>query len=125
MLPNYFFVVDAIPCNANNKVDIMALLKIACASKAKYSVQCADESNEVVAEIVKIWQSVLSYHNFDITDNFFDCGGNSLLLLDLQAAIEKRFSISLPILEFFKYTTVKDMAKMVEVCCENQPVRAA
>lgn len=114
MIPNYFFVIDAIPCNANNKVDIATLLKIASSNKKEYVAQLSSESTNVMAEMTQVWQSVLSYHDFDITDNFFDCGGNSLLLLDLQLEIEKRFSVMLPILEFFKYTTIKDMAKMVE-----------
>jgi len=43
--------------------------------------------------------------------NFFDIGGHSLLLVKLQAALQRKFARELPLVELFQRTTVAAQAE--------------
>jgi len=43
-------------------------------------------------------------------DNFFDLGGHSLLVVQVQSRIQKQLNRSVSIVEFFQYPTVATLA---------------
>ena len=113
MQPSRYFIVDQMPCNQNNKVDDNKLLLLMNASDETIQ-KCVDAIDEVTASIVQIWKELLGHDNFSISDNFFDCGGNSILLLSLHQALQSVFSIDIPLVCLFKYTTIEQMSNMVK-----------
>ena len=65
--------------------------------------------NEVEKTLAEIWQETLGIKQIGIHDNFFDLGGDSLLIVQvrskLQAAFKKDFSTT----DLFQYPTIKDL----------------
>lgn len=57
-----------------------------------------------------LWCEVLPGWAGDIGDNFFDCGGNSLLAVRLAALIERRFGRRIPLARLFERPTIADLA---------------
>ena len=45
-----------------------------------------------------------------VHDNFFDLGGNSLLLIEAQNAVNRAFGCELPVVDLFAHPTVQDLA---------------
>ncbi|ADU25854.1 type I polyketide synthase [Ethanoligenens harbinense] len=57
-----------------------------------------------------IFREVLGYQEIDIHDNFFDLGGNSILLKKLHQKVDEAFPGQVEVADFFAYTTVSKMA---------------
>jgi aryl carrier-like protein len=57
-----------------------------------------------------IWASLLQTDAIGLTDNFFDLGGHSMLLVKLQSAISTEFGQDLTLVELFQHVTVNAQA---------------
>ena len=75
---------------------------------------------EIESQIAKIWQQVLGFA-VGSESNFFELGGNSLLLLQVQHKLQTQFGKQLTVADMFKYATVKAMAGYLS----NQTVKNA
>lgn len=78
-LPIALIRVDNFPLTVNGKLDEKALLDLPL--KSSYTIKVLDsQNNEYEKIIVDIWAKVLGIDTVNKHDNFFDLGGNSLLL---------------------------------------------
>ncbi|MFC4465240.1 condensation domain-containing protein [Streptomyces xiangluensis] len=59
------------------------------------------------------WRDVLGTSGFGPDDNFFDAGGNSLLLLRLQKALRDRTGASVTVADLFRHTTVRAQSMLL------------
>lgn len=75
---------------------------------------------EIESQIAQIWQQVLGF-TVGSESNFFELGGNSLLLLQVQHKLQTQFGKQLTVADMFKYATVKAMAGYLS----NQTVKNA
>jgi acyl transferase domain-containing protein/acyl-CoA synthetase (AMP-forming)/AMP-acid ligase II/acyl carrier protein len=64
---------------------------------------------EIESQIAQIWQQVLGFA-VGRESNFFELGGNSLLLLQVQHKLQKQFARQLTVADMFKYATIRAMA---------------
>lgn len=58
-----------------------------------------------------IWKEVLGFEEFDIYEDFFDIGGDSILITKVQALAEERFPGRISVSDLFSYRTISDLAK--------------
>ncbi|MNF32587.1 Linear gramicidin synthase subunit D [compost metagenome] len=79
MLPAQVVVLDALPLNANGKVDRLALPAPEVELDSVYVAPRTTEER-VLAEI---WQEVLGIERVGVEDNFFELGGDSILSLQV------------------------------------------
>lgn len=70
--------------------------------------------------LVEIWQELLDIEQIGIHDNFFDLGGNSLLVIRLKAIIVKRFNLDLNVSVIFKLNDVKNIAEYLGLLLDKQ-----
>jgi len=61
----------------------------------------------------EIWQDVLQVTDLPLDRSFFEVGGHSLLVLQLQLAVEERFGLEIPIALFFQYPTIECFSRFV------------
>jgi amino acid adenylation domain-containing protein len=110
MVPNLFVVLDVMPLTPNGKVDRKALP--APTANAPSADEDAGEAlmNPVQRRVAALWRSVLNLERVGLHANFFDVGGHSLLLVRLQAAIQREFGHELTLVELFQRTTVAEQA---------------
>jgi acyl carrier protein len=73
--------------------------------------------------VAGIWQSVLAINQIDIHENFFDLGGHSLLIISVQAQLQKNTGLEINIVDFFRFTTVSSLASHLDRL-QNSPVAA-
>jgi aspartate racemase len=109
LVPDLIMVVDALPINANGKLDRPALPRPVFASKPSNYVA---PRTEVEKKLAKIWQDVLGIPRVGLKDNFFELGGRSLLAAKMFAQINKTLGKNLPIPGLFKAPTIKQLAVM-------------
>lgn len=84
--------------------------------KDRLNLFSPDKRREVLEsflqDIVSIaFKNVLSGDKININDNFFDLGGDSILLVRLHNRLHEVFNKDIPITAMFKYPTIKSLAQ--------------
>jgi fengycin family lipopeptide synthetase D len=111
MIPSYFIQVDRIPLTANGKVDRRALPKPG--QNINTGETYLAPTNDVELQLESIWKNILHVEQIGINDNFFDLGGNSLLLIKMHAGIEEQYPGKLKITDIFANATIAKLAEFI------------
>jgi amino acid adenylation domain-containing protein len=107
MAPAAFAYLDALPLNANGKVD-MALLAAQPLTDSRRIHEGPGTWME--ATLVEIWQDVLDQKEVGVTDDFFDLGGHSLLAIRMLAEVQARTGIKIAPRVLFEGATIRHLA---------------
>ncbi len=86
MVPGAVITLDALPLNANGKVDRKALPEPDLASDTHYE----PPQGEVERALAEIWSEVIGVERVGRYDNFFELGGHSLLALKVLEQMRHR-----------------------------------
>jgi len=95
MIPTTFTVLPEFPLTLNGKVDTKSLPPPQDFERLLERNYVAPRT-ETEKALVTIWSELLDQHQISITDNFFDLGGNSLLVSQLSIRLLEQFNISVP-----------------------------
>ncbi|WP_162253698.1 phosphopantetheine-binding protein, partial [Lysobacter sp. Root690] len=68
---------------------------------------------EVEQALSQVWSELLGIERVGRHDHFFALGGHSLLVVRLQAMIERRLQHRLTMVELFTHTTVAQLAAFI------------
>jgi len=109
MIPSTFVFLEQLPLTPNGKLDRRAL-PIPESSRVGAGVPYQAPQNEIEMKIVEIWLEVLQLDQVGVNDNFFDLGGNSLLLVRLHSKLKNEFRRELTIIDIFRKATVASQA---------------
>nr|WP_228632394.1 non-ribosomal peptide synthetase [Halomonas sp.] len=109
MVPGVVVTLDALPLNANGKVDRKALPEPDFAS----GTQCEPPQNEVEEALAEIWSELLDVERVGRHDNFFELGGDSLLAMQMAARIQADMQVELKISQVFKNPLLRDLAECI------------
>ena len=60
------------------------------------------------------WREVLQVERVGAHDNFFDLGGDSLLMTQVRSRLQRDFARQLSIVELFRYPTVRALAHYLD-----------
>jgi polyketide synthase PksJ len=104
MIPSTFVVLDELPRTATGKPDRRAL-PAPEAARPLLDERYVSPRTATELRIAEIWAEVLGLASVGVNDNFFDLGGDSLLLLRAHARIRSVFGIDVPIVELFAHPT--------------------
>jgi len=122
MIPSSFVYLKALPLTPNGKVDRRALLAFE-EVPAELLATYAAPRTEVERRIAEIWRDVLHVRQVGIHDNFFDLGGHSLLLAQIQARLHQLFGRELSTLELMAHPTVSALSRYLSL--ESEEMAAA
>ncbi|WP_375743996.1 non-ribosomal peptide synthase/polyketide synthase [Corallococcus interemptor] len=111
MVPASLLVLDALPLNANGKVDRKALPEPGDAPRAA-SYVAPRSSTET--RLATLFAEVLRVERVGIQDDFFALGGHSLLATQLVSRVRAAFGVELPLRALFGAPTVEALAPMLE-----------
>ena len=117
MLPSVFVMLDRLPLLPNGKVNRRALPLPETRWRSTLAHQAPN--SEIEREIAAIWQEALHLEKVGIDDNFFDLGGHSLLLLEVNQKLRKSLQRDLSVVEMFQHPTVKSLAKYINISTEE------
>ena len=112
MVPSMFVVLEAIPLNANGKVNTKALPQ-PDESRPQYALSFAPPGTADEETVEQIWREVLKINRVGIYDNFFELGGHSLLMMQVLSRILDRLHVDLTVQTFFRHPTVAGLATEV------------
>lgn len=119
MVPNHFIELEKFTLTLNGKID---RLQLPLPQINKYNQKILPPKNQVEKQIAEIWAEVfyVKYSDISLYDDFFQCGGHSLLAVRLISQIHKSFGITITYEEFFKATTIINLAKLIKEKKEDE-----
>ena len=121
MTPSQVVILDAMPLTPNRKIDRKALPS----PVAKAAGPAGEAGNATEAAIAAIWCEALGLPAVGLTDNFFDLGGHSLLVVQVQRRLKARFDREVAITDMFRFTTVRALAAHLDGEAEGEGASAA
>ncbi|WP_419893528.1 amino acid adenylation domain-containing protein [Oceanobacillus kimchii] len=116
MIPSEIIEVNEIPLLPNGKVDKNRLLDQKEYLYSNDNSNMEDSDGELLNKLSIIWGDVLEIPQERINHNrnFFEHGGNSLLLTKVKKMLKDRLGIEITLSELFQYPTLLDLSQMVE-----------
>ena len=112
MVPSYFVQVSQIPLTQNLKVDRKKLQEIEEAVETENTFE--EPENEFERTVLEVWKKVLEINRIGVDDDFYELGGNSILLIKLYSMLNKEFVVDVSVQELFDNRTVRKQAKIIE-----------
>ncbi|MBE9034041.1 non-ribosomal peptide synthetase [aff. Roholtiella sp. LEGE 12411] len=113
MIPSAFVVLETLPLNPNGKVDRRAL-PAPENLRPELATNYQAPQSEVEKTIAKVWKQVLQIEKVGIHDNFFDLGGHSLLVVQVNNQIRETLKQDLSVVEMFQNPTIKSLAEHLD-----------
>lgn len=119
MRPAQGIPLDRLPMSASGKLDRKALSALELPSIPVHTpaaIATEDSLSQTEQRLKGVWDGALGHTGIPITkrSNFFATGGNSLLLLKVQAGILQEFGQRIALAELFRTSTLASLATMID-----------
>ena len=125
MIPQRFVIVAQLPTHPSGKLDRVALERAAQEPVAPLvplaplapaiAPTRVTQRSSLRSAVGAVWRDVLRVSDVPGLDlNFFDAGGDSLLLLTLQARLQEITRAPICVMDLFEHTTIRSIATFLE-----------
>jgi len=124
-VPTGHVVLDALPLTPNGKVNRAALRAMdPVRTRTTEGAEGAPRSS-TEQRLVQVWREVLHLDTLGVEDNFFDLGGDSLLLLRTLGRVRAaaQVGMELSVVDLFSHPTIRTLADHLDRL--GSPVRAS
>jgi len=112
MVPSIFMVLKDFPLTSNGKIDKKNLPEPINARPTSAPI-LKKPRTETEKNSVAIWKEILCIPNIGIEDNFFEMGGNSLLVQKLSILLKERFNLDVPVTKIYQYPTIASLSEFL------------
>jgi aryl carrier-like protein len=85
----------------------------ACPLHAAQPTGTCTEDTELEERLTAIWRDELSITDIGPDDNFFDLGGQSVLLIRVHHRLTRELKRQVPIVSLFRYPTIRALARQL------------
>ena len=109
MVPATVVVLDALPLTPSGKLDRNAL-----PAPTPKSPERSESVNELQSLLMGIWRKVCGIEASSLDENFFDLGGSSLQLAEVEAELRSRIDPTISIVDLFAYPTLRSLSLRLE-----------
>lgn len=103
-IPSSLIRVDSFPLNSNGKIDRAALPR-----PNPQAMSPGTNIAEIDPRIIPIWEKALGVE-VGPDNNFFDLGGDSLLLIEVHSELQKTLGRDISLMALFEYPTARAIA---------------
>jgi len=112
--------MKALPLTTNGKID-RSRLRVPDVHRPDLTEGYQAPRSELERAIANVWQEVLHVDKVGVNDNFFDLGGHSLLIVQINNKLQEVFNRNLSIVEMFQNPTINSLAQYLSQKTENVP----
>jgi acyl carrier protein len=109
MVPSLFVPLAALPLSTNGKVDRAALPSPKFESRGEPFSEAS--ASELDRTLVELWRRILRVERVGLDDNFFDIGGDSLLLVAVHSNLQKMLQMEIAVTDLFEFTTIRTLGR--------------
>ena len=111
MVPAVWEWMEALPLTPNGKIDRKALP--APGEQLEHSAAYDAPRNETERLLVEVWEKVLKVKGVGVNQNFFDAGGDSMLLLRVHAELAKHGKMGVSVVDLMRYPTIQSLSMLL------------
>ncbi len=111
MVPAKLMVLDALPVNANQKIDRRALPAPELAPPDSNPTSYLAPRTSLEQLLADIWAKTLGVERVGVEDDFFALGGHSLLAAQVIYRLQAALKLEIPISQFFERPTIAALAE--------------
>ncbi|HYO54553.1 beta-ketoacyl synthase N-terminal-like domain-containing protein, partial [Archangium sp.] len=109
MVPSALVLLDALPLMPNGKVDRRALPRPEEGHGSEDTLVVPQ--TELERTVAAIWQEVLGLPKVSTNERFFDLGGNSLSIVEVQKKLSIALDFEVKLTKLFQYPTIAALAQ--------------
>jgi aryl carrier-like protein len=124
LVPSEIAQVAEVPMLGNGKPDFKAIMARSSKGSDPRTASpgpAASSEGTALGRMAGIWSQLLGSGPLDADDDFFECGGHSILAMRLAARIRKGFGVSLTLEEIFDHPRLRQLATMVDQRATERP----
>ncbi len=114
MVPSNFVIMDNMPLTPNGKINRLAL-PAPGHDRPALEVAYIAPRNSIEEKLAKIWAKILEIEPVGVEDNFFDLGGNSILIAQILNRVREVFEVDVAMSYFFDNPTVNGLAETINL----------
>ncbi|WP_458130030.1 amino acid adenylation domain-containing protein [Pseudomonas sp. Z2-11] len=111
MVPAHWQRLEALPLNANGKVDRKALTS---RTLDDHLIEQRPLSSDTEQQLGAIWAQILNVPAIGADDNFFALGGHSLLATLVVSRIRSQLAVDLPLRAVFDHPVLENLARAID-----------
>ncbi|MEQ5843789.1 amino acid adenylation domain-containing protein [Paraburkholderia acidicola] len=108
LVPARVHALESFPLTVSGKTDRRALAELTPLASPDTDIALASTATR--QQVAAIWCEVLGLTHIEPTKNFFEAGGNSLLLVQVHARLKRSFERVPTLTELFRYPSVAALA---------------
>lgn len=112
-MPSTYMYLKQLPITPNGKIDRRALPEPSVA-RPMLEVLYSSSKTETEQMLSRIWGELLEVEQIGLDDNFFDLGGNSLLLVSVHARLEEEAPGKVKVVDLFDYPSISKLARFID-----------
>jgi amino acid adenylation domain-containing protein len=113
LVPGAFVELAELPLTPNGKLDQRALPAPA-ASRPRLGTAFRSPRGVTEVAVAEVWCTVLGLDRVGADDNFFDLGGNSMLVVKVHSGLVAALDVELAAVDLFRYPTVAGLARYLD-----------
>ncbi|AGF54203.1 thioester reductase-like protein [Clostridium saccharoperbutylacetonicum] len=105
--------IESIPRNSDNRqdIDFNLLARLSINSAKRYDEENLSDNHK---KMIKIWKETLKVQSVGINDDFYDIGGNSILVSKLLFKIANTFNVNVSFQDILNATTIEKLTNLIE-----------
>ena len=111
MAPTHLIELESLPLTPNGKVDRKTLMRRKISGRGTRGPSLPE--SELEKKVLVIWQRFLHTEDINVTDGFFEVGGNSLSAVIVAENIKKTLDPGFDVTALFRYPTVRDICRFL------------
>ena len=112
MVPAVYVPLEKMPMTPNGKIDRKAL-PAPEGSRVKGEGTFVAPTGNVEQQVAAIWKDILHVEQIGVDDNFFDFGGHSLQVVQVQNRLRETIGVDVPVLKLFQFPTIRALATFI------------
>jgi amino acid adenylation domain-containing protein len=113
MIPTHYVRLERMPLTSNGKIDRSSLPE-PTAENIQPAQDFVAPSTETEKALAALWCDLLKIESIGRHDNFFDLGGESLLVMRAVSRMRKTFGVDVQLRNLFERPTLSELAEVID-----------
>lgn len=89
--------------------------------RPEISVEFVAPKTQQQQQLAEVWQQMLGFERVGIQDDFFELGGDSLLLMQVHKKIQVLFDNKIAVVELYNHPTIQRLTEYLSAQQDDQP----
>jgi len=119
MVPGTWVVLDRMPLTPNGKIDRGALPAPREVARSGEGAGYEAPASELEATIARCWEATLGVERVGVSENFFDIGGHSLLVVQLHRMLTDALPHTLSLVDLYRFPTIRALTDHLGAAAEE------